>query len=170
MTIDTEALADITYGLYIVGASFGGKPNAMIANSIMQVTASPVKLAACINKDSLTHEYISKTGIFSAQAIKQGADMIFIGNYGFRTGKDYDKFAKYKYELTPNNLPAVLENTLDIFEVKVEAALDLGTHTLFAGPVISARVLARGEPLTYNYYHTVLRGKTPRGATTYKEV
>jgi len=169
MKIDLDALSDITYGLYIVGANSDGKPNAMIANSVLQVSANPVKLAACINKNCLTHDYIMKSRMFCAQAIKQGADLLFIGNYGFRAGRDFDKFARYKYRLTQNNLPAVLENTLDIFEVKVDTVVDLGTHTFFAGPLLSAEILDEGEPLTYAYYHTVLRGKTPRGATTFKE-
>ncbi|MDR0646117.1 MAG: flavin reductase family protein [Elusimicrobiota bacterium] len=169
MNIDIKAFYDLSYGVYIVGSCLDGKPNAMIANSVMQVTACPEKLAICVNKESLTHEYILKRGFLSVQAIKEGSDMVFIGNFGFRTGRNFDKFAKYKFNLTQNNLPAVLENTLDIFEIKTEQTIDLKTHTMFIGNVVSAEVLSgEGKPLTYNYYQTVMRGKTPRGATTFK--
>jgi flavin reductase (DIM6/NTAB) family NADH-FMN oxidoreductase RutF len=135
----------------------------------MQVTAKPEQIAVCANKESLTHEYILKSGFFTVQAIKESADMVFIGNFGFRTGRDFDKFAKYKYKLTQNNLPAVLENTMDIFEIKTDKTVDLGTHTMFIGNAFSAEVLSEdGQPLTYRYYQTVMRGKTPRGATTFK--
>jgi ferric-chelate reductase [NAD(P)H] len=169
MTIDIRAFYDMSYGLYIIGSSLDGKNNAMIVNSVMQVTAQPEKVAVCVNKETLTHEYIIKSGYFSAQPIKEGADMMFIGNFGFRTGRDFDKFAKYKYKLTQNNIPVILENTIDVFEIKTDKTVDLGTHTMFIGTVLYAEVLSEeGRPLTYSYYQTVMRGNTPRGATTFK--
>ena len=167
--IDTRALTDITYGLFIVGAREGEKFNAMIANSVFQVTAEPPKIAIALNKNSLTHDYIKATGLFCVQAIAQEADMLFIGNFGFRTGKNYDKFAKVSYKLSAQGLPVVLENTLSWMSVKVNQTIDLGTHTLFIGLVEDTQVIKEGKPLTYDYYQCVLRGKTPRGATTFKE-
>jgi flavin reductase (DIM6/NTAB) family NADH-FMN oxidoreductase RutF len=169
MTLDMRAFFDMSYGLYILGSFEGNKLNAMIANSVVQVTADPAMIAVSINKDALTHDYVKKSGYFSVQPIKESADMMFIGNFGFRTGRDFDKFAKYKYKTTQSKLPVVLEQTLDVFEVKTENIIDLGTHTMFIGKVISDEVLEEGKALTYSYYQTVLRGKTPRGATTYKE-
>ena len=167
--IDTRALTDMTYGLFIVGAREGEKFNAMIANSVFQVTAEPPKIAIALNKNSLTHDYIKATGLFCVQPIAQEADMLFIGNFGFRTGKNYDKFAKVSYKLSAQGLPVVLESTLSWMSVKVNQTIDLGTHTLFIGLVEDTQVIKEGKPLTYDYYQCVLRGKTPRGATTFKE-
>ena len=166
--IDNRALADMTYGLFIVGAAKDGKINAMIANSVFQVTAEPPKIAIALNKDSLTHDYIKKSGLFCVQAVAQGADMLFIGNFGFRTGKNYDKFAKVSYKLSAQGLPIVLDNTLFWMAAKVEKTIDLGTHTMFIGLVEEASLIKEGNPLTYDFYQGVLRGKTPRGATTFK--
>jgi Conserved protein/domain typically associated with flavoprotein oxygenases, DIM6/NTAB family len=167
--IDIRALTDMTYGLFIVGATKDGKINAMIANSVFQVTAEPPKIAIALNKQSLTHDYIKETGLFCVQPIAQEANMIFLGNFGFRTGKNYDKFAKVSYKLSAQGLPIVLENTLSWMSVKVNQTIDLGTHTLFIGLVEDTQVIKEGKPLTYDYYQCVLRGKTPRGATTFKE-
>ena len=167
--IDTHALADMTYGLFIVGAKKDEKFNAMIANSVFQVTAEPPKIAIALNKQSLTHDYIKETGLFCVQPIAQEASMIFLGNFGFRTGKNYDKFAKVSYKLSPQGLPIVLDNTLSWMSVKVNQTIDLGTHTMFIGPVEDTQIIKEGQPLTYTYYQMVLRGKTPRGATTFKE-
>ena len=65
--IDTRALADMSYGLFIIGARKGEKFNAMIANSVFQVTAEPPKIAIALNKNSLTHDYIKATGLFCVQ-------------------------------------------------------------------------------------------------------
>ena len=167
--IDTRALADMTYGLFIVGAKKDEKFNDMIANSVFQVTAEPPKIAIALNKNSLTHDYIKATGFFCVQPIAQGADMLFLGNFGFRTGKNYDKFAKVSYELSAQGLPIVLDNTLSWMSVKVNQTIDLGTHTMFIGLAQESRLIKEGKPLTYDYYQSVLRGKTPRGATTFKE-
>ena len=166
--IDSAVLADLTYGLFIVGSKDGEKFNAMIANSVFQVTAEPPKIAIALNKDSLTHDYIEKSGLFCVQAVAQGADMLFIGNFGFRTGKNYDKFAKVSYRLSVQGLPIVLDNTLFWMEAKVEKTIDLGTHTMFIGLIDEANLIKEGKPLTYDFYQGVLRGKTPRGATTFK--
>jgi ferric-chelate reductase [NAD(P)H] len=170
MTIDIRAFFDMSYGLYIVGTQFEGRENAMIANTVFQVTAQPAKIAVSINKKALTHDIIMKSKIFCVQAVKEGVDMPFIGNFGFRTGRDFNKFEKYRYKLSNNKLPIITENTLDVFEVEKDSVIDLGTHTLFVGQVQSSEILdEEGTPLTYKYYQTVMRGKTPRGATTFKE-
>ena len=50
---------------------------------------------------------------------------------------------------------------------KVVQTLDVGTHTLFVGEVVDAEVLSDDAPMTYTYYHTVLKGKTPAKASSY---
>ncbi|MFC1788916.1 hypothetical protein ACFLZE_03280 [Thermodesulfobacteriota bacterium] len=43
----------------------------------------------------------------------------------------------------------------------------MGTHTIFIGDTVSSEVLKTGQPLTYQYYHEVLKGKSPPNAPTY---
>ena len=44
----------------------------------------------------------------------------------------------------------------------------MGTHYLFIGEVSDARKLSDEEPITYGYYHTTLKGKTPPKASSYQ--
>ncbi len=44
----------------------------------------------------------------------------------------------------------------------------MGHHLLFIGDVVDARKLSDAEPLTYAYYHAVLKGKTPPKASSYR--
>ena len=88
-----EGLGFITYGLYIVTSSYEGKDNAMIVNTVFQVTAEPARVAISVNKESLTHELIGKSRVFAAMPLAQTADLPFIGRFGFRTGRNFDKFA-----------------------------------------------------------------------------
>jgi len=167
---EIKALGNICYGLYIVGSHNGEegdkrKINAQLVNTVFQVTLTPPQIVVSIHKENLTHEYIKKSKVLTVCAIKKGADMTFIGPFGFRSGRDYDKFEKVKYEIGTNGAPIVLENVLSAFELKVKQEVDVGTHTLFIGEVCCCRNLAEGEPLTYKYYKKVLKGKDHARAT-----
>ena len=157
----------ITYGLYLITSSDGERNNGMIVNTAFQVTAEPAQIAISVNKESLTHEIICKSKKFAAMPLSQKTPMIFIGNFGFRTGKTFDKFAKVSFEKGKFGCPIVRENTLSYMEAQVVQMVDVGTHTLFIGEVKDAGVCCHegDKPLTYEYYHTVIKGKTPKGAT-----
>ena len=45
--------------------------------------------------------------------------------------------------------------------------MDAGTHTIFLGRVVDADILSNGRPMTYDYYHRVRGGKSPKTAPTY---
>ena len=162
-----KGLDFITYGLYLITSSDGERNNGMIVNTAFQVTAQPAQLAISVNKESLTHEIICKSKKFAAMPLSQKTPMIFIGNFGFRTGRTFDKFAKVSFEKGLFGCPIVKENTLSYMEAEVIQMVDVGTHTLFIGEVKNAAVCAHNTdaPLTYAYYHHVIKGKTPKGAT-----
>ena len=64
-----EGLHFITYGLYIVTSSWQGRDNAMIVNTVFQVTAQPARVAISVNKESLSHELISQSRVFAAMPL-----------------------------------------------------------------------------------------------------
>ena len=45
--------------------------------------------------------------------------------------------------------------------------METETHTVFLGEVLDADVLKNEEPMTYAYYHKVVKGKSPKNAPTY---
>jgi len=162
-----RALCDMTYGLYIVSSADGDKLNGQIVNTAFQVTADPARIAVGVSKNNLTHDYITKSGRFTVAAIKQGAPMTFIGLFGFKSGRDTDKFAVTAHAKTASGMPVPHDHTLSVLEATVDNTVDLGTHTLFIGKVCGAQKISDGEPLTYAYYHNVMRGKTQKNATTF---
>ncbi len=161
-----QGLNYITYGLYIVTTVDGEKKNGLIVNTVFQVTAEPARMAISVNKQSLTHEMILKSRVFAAMPLEESTPLPFIGTFGFRTGRTFDKFAKVPYKTGFLGCPVVTEHTLSYMEVEVQQTVDVGTHTLFIGEVKDAGVLKpQGTALTYAYYHNVIKGKTPKGAT-----
>ena len=46
--------------------------------------------------------------------------------------------------------------------------METETHTVFLGKVVDADVMNEDTPMTYAYYHNVIKGKSPKNAPTYK--
>lgn len=161
-----KGLSYITYGLYVVTSAYENQKNGMIVNTVFQVTAQPACVAISVNKQALTHELILKSGVFAAMPIDQKATLPFIGIFGFRSGRNFDKFSKVPYEMGFLGCPIVKEHTLSYLEVEVQKKVDMGTHTLFIGEVKDVGIFNDKEKaMTYDYYHHVIKGKTPVGAT-----
>jgi len=167
--MDTKILRKISYGVYIVSSKRGEEINGQVANAVMQVTSDPPRVAVALNKDNLTHEFVKDSGMFTVCILAQETPLKLIGLFGFKSGRETDKFADVPCRMCDSGCPVVVEHSLGYVEARVIQQLDLGTHTLFVGEVIDAQVLAEGEPMTYAYYHQVKKGTTPSKAPTFVE-
>lgn len=167
-SMDTTALFTLSYGLYTVGSFSGDRVNAQIANAVFQITASPARIAVAINREELTNQFIKDSGYLAIGVLSQTADLPFIGHFGFKSGRQIDKFASREYITTPSGCPCPKDNALACLELKIESMVEVGTHTLFIGELTHCTLLGEGTPMTYSYYQEVLRGKTPPTAPSYK--
>ena len=167
--MNLKALHSISYGLYVIGSRKGDRLNGQIANTVIQVSSQPPAISVCINKENLTHEYIKSSGAFSVSVLSQDTPLSFIGHFGFKSGREIDKFEGVNYKIGETQVPIVLDHALAYMEAKVTQEVDAGTHTDFIGELVDAEVLREGEPMTYAYYHQVKRGITPKTAPSYIE-
>ena len=165
--MDTEVLRNISYGLYIVSSNKGGLLNGQIANTVFQITSEPVTIAVSINKQNLTHEYIESSSRFTVSILDEKTPLLFIGKFGFKTGRAEDKFKDVKFTVLGSGCPVVTDNTVGYLEAKVVGKLDCSTHTVFLGEMTESNMLRSGKPMTYEYYHQVKRGTTPSTAPTF---
>ncbi len=165
--MDSSALHKISYGVYVVSSHDDKKLNAQIANSVMQITSEPATVAVSINKKNLTHEYIKASRVFSVSILCQSTPLPFIGNLGFKSGRDIDKLKNINYRLGQTGSPIVTNNAVAYLEAEVLQDIDAGTHTIFIGKVIATENLTEEPVMTYEYYHQVKRGITPKTAPTY---
>jgi len=165
--MDLKALRNISYGLYIVSSKKEDQINGQIANTVFQTTSEPATIAICINKKNLTHEFIAESKVFAVSVLEQETDMKFIGRFGFKSGRDEDKFKEVNYKIGITGSPIIMENTLAFMEAEVIKEMDAGTHTLFIGKIVDAENIKKAKPLTYDYYHQVKKGVSPRTAPTY---
>jgi len=167
--VNTKALHKLSYGLYVVCSRKGDRFNGQIANTVFQVTSEPPTIAVSINKQNFTHEFIMESKVFTASVISQDAPLSFIGHFGFKSGRDMDKFEGINYKLGETKAPIVIDHILAYVEARVVNQVDVGTHSIFIGELVGADVLREGEPMTYAYYHQVKRGTIPKTAPSYIE-
>jgi ferric-chelate reductase [NAD(P)H] len=165
--MNLKALLKISYGLYVISSKKGERFNGQIANTVFQVTSQPPTIAVSICKQNLTCEFIQKNNVFTVSILSKDTPMTFIGHFGFKCGRDFNKFEDINYKVGVTGSPIVLENTLGYLECKVVSSLDVGSHIIFIGQVVDADIIKDDEPMTYAYYREIKGGKSPKTAPTY---
>jgi flavin reductase (DIM6/NTAB) family NADH-FMN oxidoreductase RutF/rubredoxin len=166
--MNIEAYFKITYGLYVVSSGDGKKLNGYVSNTVFQVTAEPAQFAIACSKNNFTAEMIRNSKVFAISALKKDAGKELISTFGYKSGKDTDKFENFKYRTGKTGAPILMDETLAWFECEVVQTIDVGSHILFIGKVIDGDLIeTSGEALTYAYYRESRNGKAPKNAPTY---
>jgi len=169
--LDLDSLFKLSYGMCIVGSKKGGRLNGCIVNTVFQLTPEPPMIAVSINRENLTHAFITDSKVLTVSILAQDTPRRFIGKFGFRSGKDTDKFQDVNYRIGVTGGPIVLDNSVAFIEVEVAESIEIGTHTLFIGKIMACQTIDDSKiPMTYAYYRDVKHGKTPKRAATYQEV
>ncbi len=167
--MDINALRKIGYGMYLVGSKNGEKLNAQVANTVFQITSEPPTIAVSINKKNLTHEFIAGSGVFSVNVLSEETPLPFIGRFGFRSGREFNKLEGVQFKTGTTGAPLITENAVACLEAKVLNSVDAGTHTIFIGEMVNAEILNDKPTMTYEFYQKVKRGTTPKTAPSYIE-
>lgn len=165
--MNDKIIKKLSYGVYAVTTWTNGKPTGCIANSVMQVTAKPAMFAVCINHDNFTNECIKKTGKFAINILAETSAPSLIGTFGFKSGRDIDKFEGVGYTVE-SRLP-VLNDCCGYIVCDVKDAMETPTHTVFLGEHVASGLFGDLAPMTYDYYHKVIKGGAPKNAPTYVE-
>lgn len=165
--MEANPLYDITYGLYVVGSFSGDKAAGCIINTCFQVTSENPRLAICLNKNNFTLECLKKNPRFCISIISEDTDPLVISSFGFRSARDADKYADFSYDEI-DGTPAVKGNFCGRLILDAVDFIDCGTHVIVIGKLVASRS-GSGKPMTYAYYHKVIKGNAPKNAPTYRE-
>lgn len=165
--MDITALFNLSYGLYAVSSKDGERDVGCIANSVIQVSASPSTLAVSLNKDNYTNPCVLQAGRFTVCILSENADPNVISTFGFSSSRDKNKFESIPHSYTASGLPILQNGICGYIECGVIKTLDCFTHTIIVAEIIDANNAAKEPPMTYAYYHRVIRGKAPKNAPTY---
>jgi len=165
--VGLESLFKLSYGMYIVSSKKRGRFNGCIVNTVFQLTPEPPMVAISVNKGCLTREYIADSKVFAVSVLSQQAPVPFIGKFGFRSGRDIDKFEQVRYKMGQTGAPIILDNAVGFLEAEVTENIDVVSHTLFIAKIVACGTLDNEEPMTYAYYRDIRHGRTPESAATY---
>jgi flavin reductase (DIM6/NTAB) family NADH-FMN oxidoreductase RutF len=145
-----RAMFSLTYGLFVVTSQKGELINGQCANTVFQITSQPPQLAIGIGTDRYTHEFIQESKVFAACVLAEDS-IDLVRKFGFRSGREIDKFRAVDYTISDLGLP-LLNRALATLQCRVVGQLECGTHTLFLGEVVEGEVLRDATPLTYAEY------------------
>lgn len=168
--MDHKTFYDMTYGLFVLGVlTPEGKPTGCTVNTVFQITSQPPTLAISVNHANYTNEIIKKTGKLSVNILSQEVPMDTIGTFGFRSGREVDKFAQVPHIVVESGVPVLTQGVCGHFVCRVVNQMELSTHTLFIAEVTEGWRTGMGKvpPMTYAYYHQVKNGTEPKTAPTY---
>src|SRR3990172_3460651 len=136
--MDIKTLYKLSYGMFIICSKKGDKFNGQIANTVFQITSEPPTIAVSINKNNLTHSYISESKVFTVSILSTSTPLSFVGRFGFRSGRDINKLEGINYKIGKTGVPFILDNTVAYIEARVMKQLDVSTHTIFAAEIADA--------------------------------
>jgi len=167
--MNKSALFRISYGLYVVTSTKGEEKNGFIGNTTFQITSNPTQIAIGVSVNNYTHEFIRQSKIFAVSVINRDATMELIQTFGYKSGKDIDKFANIAWHTGENGAPLIDIGVNATFECNVVQEVNLDTHTIFIGKVTNGNIVNDSIPLTYEYFRNKMKGKAPVNAPTFVE-
>ncbi len=166
--MDRNAFYDMTYGVFVLGAMDGARPVGCVVNTVIQLTSEPITVGVSVNHNNYTNECIKKTGLYSVSILSEEIPMETIAAFGFRSGRNTDKFAGVRSRMKQPGVPVLSEKICGTLVCRVVESMELSTHTLFIAEVLDAeRAEVPLPPMTYAYYQKVRNGTVPRNAPTY---
>ena len=162
-----KAFHKLSYGLYIISTIHDTVKAGYIGNTVFQVTSSPPQIAISCHKNNATTEKIIQSKKFSVSVLGKNAGTALIGQFGFMSGAETDKFQNVKTKTAVTGAPIVLDSALAWFDCRVISSYDVGSHMLIIGEVEDSDIISDEDPLTYDFYRNKYKMTAPVNAPTY---
>ena len=167
--MNLDALFQLTYGLYLITARQENQMGGCIANTLTQVTAEPPRLCLALSKQNFTTELMVHSGRFCATVLNQSTNRDVIGTFGFRSGREQNKFASFSAAYDAAGIPYLPSVSSAQFSCCIEHTLALDSHLLFISRLEQAQCLSDVPVLTYTDYRQIRHGTTPKNAPSFQK-
>lgn len=165
--MNLSVLYNINYGMYILGVSDKDKPTGCVVNSVIQITSENPIIAVSINKKNYSYEVLKHTSKFSISILSEDADPKLISRFGFYSGRDVEKFSGFPYELS-DGVPIITEKSCGSLICQVLSIDEMETHAVVFARLIDTVAGPNKNPMSYSFYHKVLKGTTSKYAPTFQ--
>ena len=104
--MNPAVLKNLSYGMYVIGTKYNGRPNACVANSVIQISSSdPEKVLIALTKDTHSCTAIRENGIFTISVLSTDTPASVIGALGLVSGKNADKLKNIRHKVLIEGVP-----------------------------------------------------------------
>lgn len=148
--METTAFAQITHGIYILGAADGERLVGCTLDAVMQASVKPPVIALSCMNSGFTKSVLDRTKRFSLSVVSEALPPFIIANFGFQTSRLVDKWANVDY-VQKDGLP-FLKETPASFICRILSVHPFESHTLYLAEVENAWSGTTGTCLTYQAY------------------
>jgi flavin reductase (DIM6/NTAB) family NADH-FMN oxidoreductase RutF len=134
-------------GLYVVGSTDkGDRRNGMTLNWATQVSFEPKLIGVGVEREALTHELITASGVFSLCLVDR-EDRAIVRKFTKPVEVDLGAHTLngFPYVDGPVTGAPVLTQSVAYVECEVRQPVEIGNHTLFLGEVVNAAFLKDEE-------------------------
>lgn len=163
-----ELLYNMSYGVYALGFKDQNNRNCgCIVNTAFQISSEGPTIAISMNKNNYSHKLMKENKKFTLSILSENTNPEVISRLGFISSEIKDKWQNFKFDYV-ENMPIVKDNIVGYMICEVLEMYDANTHDIVLCKVVDAKIENDLVPMTYKYYHDVLKGNEPKNAPLYR--
>ena len=133
--------------VFVLTAADGDRRNGQIVCWVLQATIVPQvpRVLVGVGRLTYTRELIEGSRRFALNLLGQD-QWRWVPHFGFKSGRDGDKFATITFERGMTGSP-ILPGIVGYLECEVKSVLDAGAHLFYLADVLAGQLVADREPL-----------------------
>jgi len=144
-------------GVTVITIARGEEVRGMTANAVTSVSLEPLLLLVCVDKNTITHQFLEDSAAFAVNILAEDQEQISRA-LASRDSEDARRLVGYQYRPGQTGSP-ILEGCMAYLECRVTEVFPGGDHSIFIGQVEGGSILRDVSPLLF------YRGKYGRLAT-----
>ena len=149
-------LSKLDFEIFVLTAAHQDRRNGQIVCWVVPATIVPQvpRILVGVGRMTFTSELIEVNRRFVLNLL--GKDQWpLVAHFGFRSGREMDKFATVPFERGVTGSPILL-GTVGYLECEVRTVLDTGAHLFYLADVVDGKVVADRSPLCLHHLPDVL--------------
>ena len=151
-----QALGKMTYGIYVLTASYQDEINGMVASWVSQVSFDPPLVMVAIHPSRYSNRLVTQSGCFALHVLSKNQKDFLTR---FKGPDPAAKFSSVQWKKGKTGCP-IIEDCIAYLECKVKDSCNPGNHTIFIGEVVHAQFISDKTPLNSADYKGVYFGKS----------
>ncbi|KAA0595584.1 flavin reductase (DIM6/NTAB) family NADH-FMN oxidoreductase RutF [Azospirillum lipoferum] len=144
-----SALRTVVGSVSIVASGQGADRRGLTVTAAVSLCVDPPMVLACINRSAEAHDVILRTGAFSWNVLS--ADQVQLAERfaALDGSKGASRFSPADWGETVTGVP-VLRQSVCSFDCRLQDAVEVATHTIMIGAVVSQSHAQDKVPLIYS--------------------